>query len=51
MKSYMKIESLRFQREQLNERIRIMMEMLLTDQQIAEVPGLGDPSADEDVDS
>ena len=51
MKSYMKIESLRFQREQLNERIRIMMEMLLTDQQIAEVPGLGDPSAVEDVDS
>jgi hypothetical protein len=51
MKSYMKIESLRFQREQLNERIRIMMEMLLTDQQIAEVPGLGDPSEAEDMDS
>ncbi|MCH2149847.1 MAG: hypothetical protein MK095_10490, partial [Phycisphaerales bacterium] len=45
MKSYMKMETLRFQREQLNERIRIMMEMVLTDQQIAEVPGLGRPAA------
>ncbi|MDG2291952.1 MAG: hypothetical protein P8L37_04775, partial [Phycisphaerales bacterium] len=52
MKSYMKLETLRFQREQLNERIRIMMEMVLTDQQIAEVPGLGRPAgAGQEADS
>ena len=52
MKSYMKLETLRFQREQLNDRIRIMMEMVLTDQQIAEVPGLGRPvGANQEVDS
>jgi hypothetical protein len=52
MKSYMKLETLRFQREQLNDRIRIMMEMVLTDRQIAEVPGLGRPAgANQEVDS
>ncbi len=41
MRSYMKMETLRYQRVQLNDWARIMMEMLLTDQQIAMIPGLG----------
>lgn len=41
MRSYMKMETLRYQRMQLNDWARIMMELLLTDQQIAMIPGLG----------
>jgi len=41
MRSYLKMETLRYQRVQLNDWARIMMEMLLTDQQIAMIPGLG----------
>ncbi|MBM43988.1 MAG: hypothetical protein CMJ36_03110 [Phycisphaerae bacterium] len=41
MRSYMKMETLRYQRRQLNDWARIMIEMLLTDQQIAMIPGLG----------
>ena len=46
MKRYMKMEQVRYRRRQLNDQTRIMLELLLTDQQVAMVPGLGQPLAD-----
>ena len=48
MKRYMKMEQVRYRRRQLNDQTRIMLELILTDQQVAMVPGLGRPiSGDE----
>lgn len=41
MKQYMKMEQLRYRRRQLNDQTRILLELQLTDQQVAMVPGLG----------
>lgn len=48
MKQYMKMEQVRYRRRQLNDQTRIMLELLLTDQQVAMVPGLGQPLSDEE---
>ena len=37
----MKMEQLRYRRRQLNDQTRILLELQLTDQQVAMVPGLG----------
>lgn len=42
MKSYMKMEQLRYRRRQLSDQIRLLIELELTDQQVAMVPGLGE---------
>ena len=47
MKRSMKMEQVRYRRRQLNDQTRIMLELILTDQQIALVPGLGQPIPDE----
>jgi len=47
MKRYMKLEQLRYRRRQLNDQTRILLELELTDQQVAMVPGLGKESFDE----
>ena len=39
----MKMEQVRYRRRQLNDQTRIMLELILTDQQVALVPGLGRP--------
>jgi len=44
MKRYMKLEQLRYRRRQLNDQTRILLELQLTDQQVAMVPGLGKES-------
>ncbi|MAB82455.1 MAG: hypothetical protein CMJ24_03335 [Phycisphaerae bacterium] len=48
MKGYMKMEQLRYRRRQLSDQTRLLLEIELTDQQIAMVPGLGDEQSKSD---
>ena len=51
MKGYLRLEQIRYRRRQLNDRTRILIELQLTEQQLAQVPGLGFDAPGEESDS